>query len=365
MSQQKIPWWQPQVEKEDYTFIKKALDNNFVNEGPLVVEFQKEISQLLKIPCAMATTSGTVALFLALKACGVKRNDEVILPDISFIAAANAVDLLGATPVFVDIDPDRLTMSPSALEHAITKQTTAIVPVHVSGRAPDMRAIMKIAKKYKLRVIEDAAEALMSKQNGKFLGTLGDAGCFSFSANKTISTGQGGMIVTHSRKIYDSLRALRNQGIATRGTGGDDIHPTIGYNFRMTDLQAGVGLGQLKHFAARIKRMRRNYDLYAKHLKGVGDIRVFPFTKEEVPQWTDIETGKRNELEAYLREKNIDSRRFWHPVHRQKPYKKSDTGLSRSTRMSPRALWLPSAFTLTDKDVMQVVKEIKTFYSHI
>jgi len=365
MNHKKIPWWQPHIEKEDYRFVKSALDGNYVNEGPLATRFEEEIKKLLGVKYAVATGNCTIAIFLALKAAGVSRGDEVIIPDITFIATANAVDLLGATPVLVDVDPKTLTISPVAIERAITKKTRAIVPVHVTGRGADMTKIRAIAKKNNLYVIEDAAEALLSKHKGKFLGLWGDAGCFSFSPNKTISTGQGGIVVTNDKRIYDALRPLKDQGRPVRGTGGDDLHNTIGYNLKFTDLQAAVGLGQLTHLSRRTERMKRNYALYAKELKDVGDITVFPTRDGEVPQWTDIATDHRDALEKYLRAYNIDSRKYWYPIHRQLAYKKSDTNFPESTRMSPRSLWLPSAFTLTDKDILSVVAKIKEFYSHI
>ncbi len=363
MEHKKIPWWQPHIEKEDYRFVKSALDNNYVNEGPLAAQFEEEIKKLLGVKYAIATNNCTIAIFLALKAAGVSRGDEVIIPDITFIATANAVDLLGAIPVLVDVDPKTLTISPDAIERAITKKTRAIVPVHVTGRGADMKKILAIAKTHNLSVVEDAAEALLSKHKGKFLGLWGDAGCFSFSPNKTISTGQGGIIVTNNKKIYDALRPLKDQGRPVRGNGGNDLHDTIGYNLKFTDLQAAVGLGQLTHLSKRIERMKRNYALYAKELKGIGDITVFPTQEGEVPQWTDIVTDHRDALEEYLRAYNIDSRKYWYPIHRQLAYQKSDKNFPESTRMSPRSLWLPSAFTLTDKDILTVVAKIKEFYS--
>ena len=360
----KIPWWQPHIEKEDYRFVKSALDNNYVNEGPLVTQFEEQMKKLLGVTYVVATNNCTIAIFLALKAAGVKRGDEVIVPDITFIATVNAVDLLGATPVLVDIDPVTLTISPTAIERAITKKTTAIVPVHVTGRASDMTKILSLAKKHKLVVIEDAAEALLSKYKGKYLGLWGNAGCFSFSPNKTISTGQGGIVVTNDKKIYEALKPLKDQGRPIRGSGGNDLHDTIGYNLKLTDLQAGVGLGQLMHIAKRVERMKRNYAMYTRELKGVGDIRIFPLQTGGVPQWTDIETSHRDELEKYLRDRQIDTRKYWYPIHTQLAYKQSGKNLPESARMSPRSLWLSSAFTLTDKDILQVCTEIKNFYSN-
>ena len=353
----------PKVEKEDYKFIKKALDANFVNEGPLVAELEKKIADLVGAEYAIATTSGTVAIFLALKALGISHGDDVIVPDMTFIATANAVSLCGAKPVLVDINPANLTISTDAVKKAITPKTKAIIPVHVTGRGADMPAILDIAKKHNLYVVEDAAEALTSKQNDKFLGTFGDAGCFSFSANKTISTGQGGMIVTNDKNLYLKLKPLKDQGRPVRGTGGDDPHDTIGYNFRMTDLQAGMGLGQFAHLKERTTRMKKNYELYAKNLKDVKEIQIFPSKKEETPQWTDILTEKRNELAEYLKNQNIDCRKYWLPIHRQLSYKLPDDNFPNSTRLSPKALWLPSAFTLTDEDINMVCEKIKEFFS--
>ncbi|MEK9170684.1 MAG: DegT/DnrJ/EryC1/StrS family aminotransferase [Patescibacteria group bacterium] len=363
MANKKIPWWTPKVEKEDYVFIRQALDANFVNEGPLVAELEKKISNLVGAKYAVATTSGTVAIFLSLKALGIGHGDEVIVPDMTFIATANAVNLCGAKPMLVDVNPADLTISIDAIKKAITPKTKAIIPVHVTGRGADMTTILDIAKKHSLYIIEDAAEALTSKQNGKSLGTFGDLGCFSFSANKTISTGQGGMIVTNNENLYLKLKPLKDQGRPVRGTGGDDLHNTIGYNFRMTDLQAGMGLGQFTHLKERIARMKRNYELYAKNLKDVPEIRIFPSKKEELPQWTDILTEKRNELEEYLKNQNIDCRKYWLPIHRQLSYKLPDINFPNSTRLSPEALWLPSAFTLTDENINTVCKKIKEFFS--
>lgn len=361
----KIPWWQPRVEKEDFTFVKEALDCNFINEGPLVKRFEGEIAKLTGSMHGVATTNCTSAMFLALKALGISHGDEVIVPDITFVATANAVSLSGATPVLVDVKKEDLTIDSKAVEKAVTERTKAIIPVHVSGRYADMENIVALSKQYKLSVIEDAAEALGSKKDGKQLGSFGVAGCFSFAANKTIATGQGGIVVTDDASLAKQMRALRNQGREGQGTGGDDTHDTIGFNFRMTDLQAGAGLGQLTHLNERLSRMKRNFELYKKELADISEIRVYPSDTESgvIPQWTDIELEKRDELEKYLRGKDIDCRKYWLPLHKQKAYARGDENLETATRLSPRSLWLPSAFTLTDDDVLTVCKEIKNFFA--
>src|SRR3989344_3587981 len=175
----KIPWWMPKVEKEDYEFIKKALDANFVNEGPLTAQFENEIAKLVGAKYAVATTSGTAAIFLSLKALGIGYGDEVIVPDMTFIATANAVEMTGAKPVLVDINPKTLNMDPNKFADGITNKTKAVIPVHVSGRAAEIEKIMKIAQEKNIHVVEDAAEAFTSKHRGKCLGTYGIAGCLS------------------------------------------------------------------------------------------------------------------------------------------------------------------------------------------
>lgn len=358
----KIPWWLPEIGPSEERYILKVLRSHFPNQGKLTVLLEEKLAKLLGMKYAVMTTSGTAALFLSLYALGVRSGDEVIVPDVTFIASANAVRLCGAKPVLVDVDPTTVTISPEACKAAITLRTKAIMPVHVSGRGADMREILKIAKKHKLAVVEDAAEGLLSKYQGKYLGTFGDAGCFSLSANKTITSGQGGFIVTNREDVFRRVREIKNQGIFDRGTGGDDVHPSVGFNFRYTDIQAAVALGQLSYLSRRVKRMRRTYELYRTYLKNVPGLTFFDISRGTVPQWTDVIVEERNRLDTYLREQGIDCRRFWHPLHQQEPYKGPDKKFPVSTAILPKALWLPSAFTLSDKDVKFVCEAIISFY---
>jgi perosamine synthetase len=363
MQDRKISWWMPQIGNEEKKFINQVLDNNFPNEGEFTTLFENRIAALIGSKYAVAVTSGTAALFLSLKALGIGPGDEVIVPDITFIATANAVDLCGATTVLVDVEPTRLTMDPLCFKKAITSKTKAVIPVHVSGRGADMQAITEIASAHNIYIVEDAAEALLSLQKGKPLGTFGITGCFSFSPNKTITTGQGGMIVSDNDDIYLHLKELKDQGRPVRGTGGDDLHNSIGYNYKFTDLQAALGLGQLTYLAKRMERMKKLYTIYNNELSGVAGIRILPFDVEtgEAPQWTDAVIEKRDALDTYLKLQNIDCRRYWYPLHRQKPYQKPDEGFPISTVASPKSLWLPSAFSLDDSDIIYVCNQIKTF----
>ena len=359
-----LRWWDPRIGALEKKFIARALESHFPNEGKMTGLFEKRIAALTGSRYAVAVTNGTAAIFLSLKALGVGPGDEVIVPDITFIATANAVEMCGAKPVLTDVDPATICMGPANFRKAVTKKTKAVIPVHVSGRACDMAGIARVAKAHSVDIVEDAAEAFMSKHKGIFLGTFGRTGCFSFSPNKTITTGQGGIIVTDDRKLYTRLRELKDQGRPSRGTGGDDLHNSIGYNFKFTDLQAAVGLGQLSYLKRRLARMKSIYRAYVNGLEGVKGISLFKsnLEKGEIPQWTDALAERRDGLDAYLRAKGIDCRRYWFPVHRQKPYRIADRHFPESTRLSPRALWLPSAFTMSDSDVKRVCKHIRKFF---
>lgn len=360
-----IKWWDPQIGLEEKKLIEKVLLNNFPNEGQFTELFEKKLASLLGCKYAVAVTSGTAALFLALKALGIKSGDEVIIPDMTFIATANAVQMCGARPVFVDVDPRTMCLDPAALELAINKKTKAVIPVHVSGRNAHIDEVTRIARQHSIKVVEDAAEAFMSRHKGRYLGTFGQAGCFSFSPHKTITTGQGGVVVTDDKKLFFRLRELKDQGRRVRGTGGDDFHKVIGYNFKFTDLQAAVGLGQLTYLKSRIKRMRQIYGHYSRALEGTRGISLLNFNVKggEIPQWVDVIVDRRDALYAYLKRNNIDCRRFWLPVHTQLPYRMPDAGFPNSTGLSAKAMWLPSAFTMSGPDVDFVCDKIKYFLS--
>jgi perosamine synthetase len=358
-----IPWWTPEIGALEYDLIKGVLASNYVNEGVVTEEFERRLAELLEVKHVTAVTSGTAAIMLALAGLGIGPGDEVIVPDVTFIATANAVVLAGASPVLVDIDPHTLNLDVDAAVRAITVRTKAIVPVHVSGRAACMGAILDVARQHGLFVVEDAAEALTSRHDGRYLGTLGDAGCLSFSPNKTITTGQGGAVLTNDDHLHVRLHELKDQGRPVRGTGGDDVHHTVGYNFKFTNLQAALGLGQLSYLDRRVARIKETYRTYARALHGIDGISLPGFRLEdgESPQWIDAIVDRRDELDRYLVARNVHCRRFWFPLHTQSAYRQSDDRFPNSTRACQRALWLPSAFTLSDEDVTMVCGDIAEF----
>ena len=363
MGRNVLAWWVPQIGDEERARVLKVLESTFLNDGEVTTQFEQRLAELLGIKHVVAVTSGTAAIFLALASLGVGPGDEVIVPDVTFIATANAVSLTGATVVLVDIDPKTMTMDPEAFARAITLRTKAVIPVHVSGRAADLTAILNIARAHGIHLVEDAAEALMSQFKGRALGTYGMLGCLSFSPQKLITMGQGGAILTNDDRLHTRLRELKDQGRPVRGTGGDDAHPSVGYNFKLTNLQTAVGLGQLGSLPTRLLQMQETYRRYTKGLQGVQGINLFPFHLDEgeSPQWIDALADDRDGLDRYLLEHGAQCRRFWFPLHTQAPYREADDRFPQSTRCAPKALWLPSALTLSADDIARVCQTIIEF----
>jgi perosamine synthetase len=364
MNQKRIDWWQPQIGSIEQDLIHKVLSSNYINDGDVTTQFEQALAKRLEVKHAVAVTSGTAALYLAVKALGIGPEDEVIVPDVTFIATANAVSMANATPVLVDVEPSSLNVDPQAAEKAITTKTKAIMPVHVSGRPANLNGLKDLCQRRGLRMIEDAAEGLLSKHQGRCLGTIGDLGCFSFSPNKTITTGQGGLVVTNDDALHLRLRQLKDQGRPVKGTGGDDIHHSVGFNFKLTNMQAAVGLGQLHYLDQRLDRQRAIYRAYVEGLKGIEGVGLLGFDLADgtIPQWTDVICKQRDQLDRFLSERNMHCRRFWHPIHSQTPYHQSDERFPVSTKLCPQALWLPSAFTHSDADIANVCSAIREFY---
>jgi perosamine synthetase len=361
--QKNIPWWHPSLGEQEKVMLGKVIDRQFPNHSIYTVEFEKKVAALAGVPYAVAVTSGTAALFLSLKAAGVGQGHEVIIPDITFIATAHAVSLAGATPVFADVHPHTLSLDPSCVERAITSRTKAVIPVHISGRSAHMKELLHMCDAYHIPLIEDAAEALGSCGE-RPLGSLGFAGCFSFTATKLVTTGQGGVIVTRDEETYYQLRALRDHGRPNRGTGAADIHDTIGYNFKFTDLQAAVGIAQLDTLQERLNKQKNLYLQYKKRLGNIPGVRLLPFDidKGERPLWVDALAENRDSLLDFLFSKNIETRKFWYPIHRQKPYLQDDKNYPVTCEMTQKAFWLPSAISLTEDDINYVCDMIEEFY---
>ena len=292
---------------------------------------------------------------------GVGPGDEVIVPDLTFVATANAVRLAGATVVLADVELDRFALSPQSVAERITPRTRAVVPVDVNGRGADYRWLEPFCRQHGLALICDAAEAFGSAFDGRPLGSFGDAACFSFSPNKTVTTGQGGMVVTRHEDVYHRLLELKDQGRRQRGTGGDDLHPVMGFNFKFTDLQAAVGLTQLEALDARLAQAQRRDRWYKDALDGAPGV-TFPGRAEEkgeVRQWADVLIERREDVRRAFNERGIGARAFWFPLHRQAPYRTADDAFPNAEIISGRGLWLPSHFDLTEDAVGRVTEAIR------
>jgi perosamine synthetase len=352
----KIDWWTPVMGRREKELICQVIDQGFPNDGEYTTTFEKQIAEISGVPYAVAVTSGTAAIFLGLVACGIGPGDEVLVPDITFIATAHAVKLAGATPVFVDVDKTTYCMDANSAERCVTKRTKAIIPVHVSGRGADMVRILSVAQNHGLHVVEDAADALGSKVSGVSLGSFGDVGCFSFTATKIVTTGQGGVIVTKNPILHGRLRELKDQGRPVRGTGGNDAHPSLGFNFKMTNLQAAMGLAQLESFEERRKHQCEMYRVYCQGLAANSAVQLAQFRLEsgEYPLWVDALVEGRDSLHDYLLAHNVQTRKYWLPVHTQPVFRTSDTGFENSLHVGRHGLWLPSALKLTMDEIREV-----------
>jgi perosamine synthetase len=359
-----ISWWHPVLGDEEARAVADVLSSGFPNDGEVTERFAARIASLAGVAYGVGVSSGTAAIYCALVACGVGPGADVVVPDLTFVATANAVRLAGARPVLADVRREDFSLDPAAVEEVLTPRTRAIVPVHVNGRGGSIAEIVALADRHGLAVVEDAAEALGSRLRGRPLGSFGHAAAFSFAPTKIITTGQGGAVVTNDSGIATRVRELKDQGRANRGTGGADAHPVFGFNFKLTNVQAAIGLAQLDRFEERVAHLRALEDWYAKELEGlepevglVGGDRA----GGEAHGWVDALADNRDELVANLNARGIDPREFWFPLHTQPVYT-ADVGLfPNATWASARGLWLPSALSLTRDDVATVGEAIRAF----
>jgi perosamine synthetase len=355
-----FPWWEPLFSGNEGERIATVLASGMVNDGELTREFEKKVAELCNIPFAVAVTNCTTALSISLLSVGVEPGDDVVVPAMTYVATANAARLIGAHVVFADVRDDA-GIDPVAVEKAITSRTKAIIPVHVSGRPAPIDDILSIAKQRGIAVIEDAAEALGSFHRDTALGSFGDAGCFSFSPMKTVTTGQGGMMITRRKDLHDRMRELKDQGRPHGGTGGNDEHPSFGINAKLTNVQAAIGLAQWETLNDRLDHQRMITRVYEEELKDVRGIRIGAFDLDDgvVPQWIDIQSEHRDSLYDFLEARSMHCRKFWFPVPSQKPYGGDASAFPNALRISKQAMWLPSALALQEADIREVAACIK------
>jgi perosamine synthetase len=352
----RIEWFGPHFTNNELDRLRGCLSSAYINDGPLARELERRVAGLIGTQYAVAVTSGTAAITLALMAAGIGPGMEVLVPDLTFIATANAARFAGADVKLVDVEPVRFGVDPDLILKAIGPRTRAIVSVDVNGRGSDYRRLEPICRERNLVLICDSAEGFGSLYGGRRLGSFGVAGCFSFSANKTVTAGQGGMIVTNDRDLHDRARELKDQGRRHGGSGGDDIHPVMGFNFKFTDLQAAVALAQLDEIETRMKAAGHRDEIYAGRLANQPGLTLPPFDEPgEVRQWTDILVQDRAKVVGALEADEIGCRSFWYPLHQQTPYRIADDAqFSNTIDISRRGIWLPSRYDMSDAEIERV-----------
>ncbi|MFA6106241.1 MAG: DegT/DnrJ/EryC1/StrS family aminotransferase [Patescibacteria group bacterium] len=363
----KYPVAKPYITDEDRESVLGVLKTDYLSLGPKLGEFERKFARKLGVKFACAVSSGTAGLHLALIASGIGEGDEVITTPFTFVASANTIVSVGAKPVFADIDPITYNINPGQLEKKITKLTKAIMVVHIFGQPCDMDPIMAIAKKNRLLVIEDACESLNAAYRGKKAGTFGQAGVFAFYPNKQMTTGEGGMIITNNKKIYDACASLRNQGRDENDRWLE--HKYFGYNYRLDEMSAALGISQLKKLDFMISERRKIAGWYSGLLKPYADIVQHPgIAADNDHTWfvyvIKIKDKKisRDRLIVSLERKGICTRPYLPSVHLFSFYKKRfscrEGDFPVSEEASASTLALPLFVGLTKRDCQYIVNKL-------
>ena len=358
----RIPISQPTLHGNEKKYVNDCLDTNWISGGKYVNAFEEQFADFCQAKHAISVANGTVALHVALLGLGIEAGDEVIVPDLTYIASANSVMYCNAKPIFVDVDPVTWTIDPQDITRKLTNRTKAIMPVHLYGHPADMTPILEIARANNIAIIEDAAEAHGAEYNGQRTGSLGDIAAFSFYGNKIITTGEGGMVVTNDDELASRVRLLKGQGMDPQRRYW---FPVIGYNYRMTNLQAAIGLAQLERIDSFIERRIEIAEWYADELQDVElelpveaewAKNVFWLYALVLPDHID-----RDLFMQQMEERGVETRPFFYPMHILPPYENSggDTAYPVSTRLGAQGINLPAFTDLTQDDVRYVCEAIK------
>jgi dTDP-4-amino-4,6-dideoxygalactose transaminase len=361
--------------------VDRVIKSKWLTMGETVEKLQRDFARFVRAKHAIAVSSGTAALHLAITALDLKPKDEVLVPSLSFVASSNAILYAGAKPVFVDIGSlDDLNLSPEDVERKITPRTKAIVMVHYGGYLADVQRIRSIAKKHRLRIVEDSAHAIGASQNSKMAGTFGDFGCFSFFSNKNMATGEGGMLVANDDRIAKRLRLLRSHGMTSMTLNRHQGHAytydvvDLGYNYRMTEISAALGILQLKKLRAGNRKRKALTDIYVSNLKGTKGLSI-PF--EDYPRHSAhhlfpiiLDKGmEREKFMQYLREKGIQTSIHYPPIHTVAYYRKILRGsrlrLPLTEYVGQHEVTLPLHPLLEKKEVIFVCDAVKKVLSRI
>ena len=364
-----IPLSQPDIGELEIAEVTAVLRGSRLSLGPKMEEFEQQVSTLVGVSYATAVSSGTAGLHLCLVAMGIGSGDEVLLPSFTFIAAANAVRYVGATPVFADIDADSLNVDPDQIEGLITPATRLVLVVHTFGRAAEMKALLAVARKHRLLVLEDACEAIGATYQDIPVGSFGDAAVFAFYPNKQITTGEGGVIVTRHEQLAKEVKALRNQG--RYDTDSWHQHSILGYNYRMPEISAALGCAQMQRLSSLLEARTRVATMYDTTLRAHPDF-VLPLLHPPncLPSWfvyvvripLHCTASGRDNIVALMRQRGIHCGRYFAPIHSQPAYLAWNglANLPVTERESKRTIALPFFTTLSMAAVQRVVSTLVT-----
>ena len=374
----KFPAYEPWISNDDKRIVNKALKQSMLTLGPQLEKFEASFCKYTKSKYAIAVSNGTAALHLSLKALGIKEHDEVIIPDLTFVADASAVLASNAKPVIVDINKNNFFLSISNLKKNITKRTKAIIPVHIYGQVCNIAEVLEVARNNNLKIIEDCAHAIGTFYNSKHVGTLGDTGCFSFYPTKNITTAEGGMVTTNSKKIAEKIRQLRSHGMSrslkSRYSSGypwifDITEP--GYNYRLDEIRAALGISQLKRIK-KINQLRKNAAFYYNSkLQNIPGIILPDMVNDKTHSYHlyTIRVTKpfklsRNQLFKKLKQAGIRTTVYWMPIHKYSAFRKfaRSSNVKNSSKIYNEILSLPLFPNITKKhqdSVIDIINHIK------
>ena len=360
-----IPIYQPSLKGNEKKYVTKCLDTNWISsKGEFVNLFEKKFASYVGTNYATSVSNGTIALHLAMLTLGIGEGDEVIVPTFTYIASVNAITYVNAKPIFVDSEEEYWQIDTDSIEDKITSKTKAILAVHLYGHPCNMDKLIQICKKYKIFLIEDCAEAIGSKYNGEFVGTFGDISTYSFYGNKTITTGEGGMLITNDQTLHERAVHFKTQGLAKHRQYWHDV---IGYNFRMTNICAAIGLAQLENINKILKKKRKIAETYANAFINSNEIE---FHNEHPNHYHSYwmcsillkDNKKRDDLREFLEKKGIETRPTFYPVHTMTMYSKRYKNFSVAEDLGRKGINLPSYPDLSTEEINFIIVTINEFF---
>lgn len=335
----RVPWWYTEIGEVEKRSVNSAFSRRAFSMGPVTAELEEKLAEFLDVPYVVAAPTGTAAITMALMASGVGVGDEVIVPDLTWIATAQAVAMLGARVVCADCRPDLPLIDPEEVRKKVTRRTRAVIPVHLNGRRCDMESLGKIARQRRLLLIEDACKALGSGLPGQRLGTLGDLGCYSLGMVSLVSCGYGGAVATRNKRHYERLKCLRWHGVPKKPK---EIYATSGFNFKYSDILAAIGLAQMQRVPEKIAHQKKIYEAYRDGLRGLAHLQVIPvdIASGELPICFEVTSARRERIIAYLARHNVEGLRFHLPIH-QAAYLKNPGSFPNAARFGRQGFILP------------------------